>query len=99
MGLLWPLRLQRFDVTSQLGGDADFVDSKNETFLHGHAYNPSKVLNFFSFDPKCRITLVHSLKTIRGDWRVYAGVPFFPLPYTSLFVKSLRKENDKDSIL
>lgn len=43
----------------------DFVDSENETFLHGRAYNPSKVLKFFPLTQSCRITLVHSLKTIR----------------------------------
>lgn len=44
----WPFCLKRFDVTSQLGGDAMiFVDSKTETFLHGHAYNPSTVVKSF----------------------------------------------------
>lgn len=45
----------------------DFVDFKNETFLHMRAYNSSQFLKSSS-DPKGRITLSHSLETIRDDW-------------------------------
>lgn len=44
------------------------------------------------FDPKCRRTLAHSLKTIRDDWWAHAEMVIFPLLSTSLFVKSLRGE-------
>lgn len=45
-----------------------------------------------SFDPKCRITLAHSLKTIRDDWWPHAEMVIFSLFYTSLSVKSSRGE-------
>lgn len=44
------------------------------------------------FDPKCRRTLAHSLKTIRDDWWAHAEMVILPLLSTSLFVKSLRGE-------
>jgi hypothetical protein len=64
---------------------------KTETFLYLSAYDYSKFLKI-SFNPKCRIILGHSLKTIRDDWWLHTEVVFFPPLYTSLFVKSLREE-------
>ena len=73
-------------------GYNDFVDSKSETFPHRHAYDSSHLKKKNYFDPKCRRTLAHSLKTIRDDWWAYAEMVIFPLLSTSLFVKSLRGE-------
>ena len=72
-------------------GYYDSVDSKNETFLHRYAYDSSHLKKNY-FDPKCRRTFAHSLKTIRGDWWPHAEMVIFSLLYTSLFVKSLRGE-------
>lgn len=50
------------------------------------------------FDPKCRRTLAHSLKTIRDDWWAHAEMVIFPLLSTSLFVKSVRGKTEKPSL-
>lgn len=83
----------RFDVVRSVRrGYYDFVDSKNETFLHMCAYDSSP-LKKNSFNPKWRITThAHSLKTIRDDWWPHAEMVMFPLLSISLYVKSLRGE-------
>lgn len=84
---------------SQLGGDTMILLTLKMKLFYMGVHTALGKSQKFAFDPKCRITLVHSLKTIRDDWWLHTEVAFFPLLYTLLFVKSSRKENDKDSIL
>lgn len=84
---------------SQLGGDTMILLTLKMKLFYMGVHTALGKSQKFAFDPKCRITLVHSLKTMRDDWWLHTEVAFFPLLYTSLFVKSSRKENDKDSIL
>lgn len=58
----------QFDVMSQLGGDTMILLTLKMKLFYMGVHTALGKSQKFAFDPKCRITLVHSLKTIRDDW-------------------------------
>lgn len=68
MGFSKHFWLWQFDVTNQLGEDTMIVLTLKMKLFYVDVPIALAKFKTFSFDPKCGITLVHSLKTIWDDW-------------------------------